>query len=52
MKLQSLLLGLLISFTSMAQTGVQFDKLSHNYGKIKQGVHKSVIFNYASYQHQ
>jgi len=27
----------------MAQTGVQFDKSSYNYGKIKQGVHKSVI---------
>mgnify|MGYP000011384920 FL=1 len=48
MKLTSLIIALLISFTSMAQTGVQFDKSSYNYGKIKQGVHKSVIFNFAN----
>ena len=48
MKLTSLLIASLISFTSMAQTGVQFDKLSHNYGKLKQGVHKSVIFSYTN----
>ena len=48
MKLTSLFIALLISFTSMAQTGVQFDKLSYNYGKIKQGVNKSVIFNYTN----
>ena len=48
MKLTSLIIALLISFTSMAQTGVQFDKSSYNYGKIKQGVNKSVIFNFAN----
>lgn len=48
MKLTSLLLALFISMTSMAQTGVQFDKLNYNYGKIKQGVHKSVIFSFTN----
>ena len=48
MKLTSLIIALLISFTSMAQTGVQFDKSSYNYGKIKQGVNKSVIFSFAN----
>jgi hypothetical protein len=34
----------------MAQTGVQFDKSSYNYGKIKQGVHKSFEFNFHTAQ--
>ena len=46
MKIQTLILGLLISFTSIAQTGIQFDKTTHNYGKIKKGIHKSVIFSF------
>ena len=41
-----MILGLLISFTSIAQTGIQFDKTTHNYGKIKKGIHKSVIFSF------
>ena len=48
MKLTLLLIASLISFTSMAQTGVQFDKLNYNYGKLKLGVHKSVIFSYTN----
>lgn len=48
MKLTTLLLALFISITSMAQTGVQFDKLSYNYGKIKQSVHKSVLFSFTN----
>ena len=48
MKLTSLFLALFKAITSIAQTGVQFDKLSYNYGKIKQGVHKSVIFSYTN----
>jgi hypothetical protein len=46
MKIQTLILGLLISFTSIAQTGIQFDKTTYNYGKIKKGIHKSVIFSF------
>ena len=46
MKIQTLILGLLISCTSIAQTGIQFDKTTYNYGKIKKGIHKSVIFSF------
>ena len=48
MKLNLLLLGMLITIGSFAQTSIKFDQTSHNFGKIKKGVHKSVIFNYAN----
>ena len=31
-----------------AQSGVKFDKASHNFGKISKGVNKSVIFTYTN----
>ncbi len=31
-----------------AQSGVKFDKSSHQFGKIKKGIHKSVIFSYTN----
>jgi hypothetical protein len=48
MKLNLLLIGMLITIGSFAQTSIKFDQTSHNFGKIKKGVHKSVIFNYAN----
>ncbi len=38
----------LIAMFCSAQSGVKFDKASHNFGKIKKGVHKSVIFTYSN----
>jgi hypothetical protein len=48
MKLKLFILGLIVSFASMAQTGIKFEKTSHNFGKIKKGIHKSVIFNFSN----
>jgi len=48
MKIQTLILGLLISFTSIAQTGIHFDKTTYNYGKIKKGIHQSVLFSFSN----
>ena len=31
-----------------AQSGVRFDKASHNFGKISKGIHKSVVFTYTN----
>lgn len=31
-----------------AQSGVKFDKASHNFGKISKGIHKSVVFTYTN----
>jgi len=31
-----------------AQTGIKFDKASHNFGKISKGVNKTVIFTYTN----
>jgi hypothetical protein len=48
MKLKLLILGLIVAFASMAQTGINFDKTNHNFGKIKKGIHKSVVFNFTN----
>ena len=48
MKIQMLLFCLLITATSWAQSAIHFDKTNHNFGKIKKGIHKSVIFNFAN----
>lgn len=31
-----------------AQTGVQFDKAVHSFGKIAKGIHKSVVFTFTN----
>jgi len=46
MKIQTLVFCLLISASSRAQSSIHFDKTNHNFGKIKKGIHKTVIFNY------
>jgi hypothetical protein len=43
-----LLATLFIGSKSYAQGNIKFDQLSHNFGKIKKGVHKSVIFSYTN----
>ena len=48
MKLKLLILGLIVAFASMAQTGINFDKTNHNFGKIKKGINKSVVFNFTN----
>jgi hypothetical protein len=48
MKLKFLLFALIITIGSFAQTSIKFDQTSHNFGKIKQGVHKSVVFSYTN----
>ena len=46
MKLNLLVFALLLTIGSFAQASIKFDQTSHNFGKLKKGVHKSVIFNY------
>lgn len=48
MKIQTLVFCLLISASSWAQSSIHFDKTNHNFGKIKKGIHKTVIFNFAN----
>ena len=48
MKTRLLLLSLLFAATSFGQSAVKFNKTSYNYGKIKKGIHKSVIFSYTN----
>jgi len=42
------MIALLLGAKSYAQGNIKFDQLSHNFGKIKKGVHKSVIFSYTN----
>jgi hypothetical protein len=48
MKSKLLILALLMTFSGYAQSTVKFDATSHNFGKIKQGIHRSVIFNFTN----
>lgn len=48
MKTRLLILSLLFAATSFAQSAIKFNQTSYNYGKIKKGVHKSVIFSYTN----
>lgn len=38
----------LLCFIGSAQTGIQFNKSSHNFGKIPKGVNKTVVFNFTN----
>lgn len=38
----------LFSLIGSAQTGIQFDKASHNFGKIPKGINKTVVFNFTN----
>ena len=48
MKTRLLILSVLIAATGFAQSSVKFDQTSYNYGKIKKGIHKSVIFGFTN----
>jgi hypothetical protein len=48
MKIKMLLVALVVALGSFAQNSIKFDQKSHNFGKIKQGVHKSVVFSYTN----
>ena len=48
MKTRLLILSLLFATTGFAQSAVKFNQTSYNYGKIKKGIHKSVIFSYTN----
>ena len=43
-----LITSLCIGTQSFAQGNIKFDQLSHNFGKIKKGIHKSVLFSYTN----
>ena len=38
----------LASLFCSAQSGIKFDKTSHNFGKIPKGIHKSVVFAFTN----
>ena len=48
MKLKLLAFALLMTIGSYAQSTIKFDAISHNFGKIKKGVHKSVVFSFTN----
>jgi hypothetical protein len=48
MKMKCLIFALFITIGGFAQSTIKFDATTYNYGKIKKGVHKSVIFNYTN----
>ena len=48
MKTRLLILSLLFAATSFGQSAIKFNQTSYNYGKIKKGIHKSVIFSYTN----
>lgn len=48
MKIQLLVFCLLFSIASFAQSNITFNQKSYNFGKLKKGVHKSVVFNYTN----
>ncbi|MEN9696719.1 MAG: hypothetical protein RLZ56_140 [Bacteroidota bacterium] len=48
MKIKFLVLAMILAVGSFAQNSIQFEKTSYNFGKIKQGVHKSVVFSYTN----
>jgi hypothetical protein len=48
MKIKCLLFALFIAKGGFAQSTIKFDQINHNFGKIKKGIHKSVVFNYTN----
>ena len=48
MKTRLLILSLLFAATSFGKSAIKFNQTSYNYGKIKKGIHKSVIFSYTN----
>lgn len=48
MKMKLLAFALFLTIGSFAQNTIKFDALNHNFGKIKKGVHKSVVFSFTN----
>lgn len=48
MKIKMLAIALIMTIGGFAQNSLKFDATNHNYGKIKKGVHKSVVFSYTN----
>ena len=48
MKIKLLAFALLMTLGSYAQSTIKFDVMSHNFGKIKKGVHKTVQFSFTN----
>jgi hypothetical protein len=48
MKIKMLAMAVLFTIGGYAQSSLKFDVKNHNYGKIKKGVHKSVVFSYTN----
>jgi len=48
MKIKMLAMAVLITIGGYAQSSLKFDVKNHNYGNIKKGVHKSVVFSYTN----
>ena len=48
MKTKLLILSLLFAATSFGQSNIKFNQTSYNYGRIKKGIHKSVIFSFTN----
>jgi hypothetical protein len=46
MKIKILFFCLFLSATSWAQSSIHFDKTTYSFGKIKKGIHKSVVFSF------
>lgn len=48
MKIKLLVFALLMTLGATAQNTIKFDAMSHNFGKIKKSVHKSVLFSFTN----
>jgi hypothetical protein len=49
MKKLAFILSFILILTGLqAQTEIKFDKTNHNFGKIKKGINKSVVFNFTN----
>ena len=49
MKKLTFIVSFLLILTGLqAQSEIKFDKTSHNFGKIKKGIHKAVIFSFTN----
>ena len=47
-KLAFLVLSCLFFGSLFAQSEIQFEKTTHNFGKIKKGIHKAVVFQFTN----
>jgi hypothetical protein len=48
MKIKFLLLGMFFAIAGFSQSTIKFDVVTHNFGKIKKGVPKTISFTYTN----